>query len=60
MSTATTTEPKPAAPAVETITVKVDGKAIVVPKTTPDPITGKPVQTTMWSVSSIGCFSGSP
>jgi NADH-quinone oxidoreductase subunit G len=47
MSTATTTEPKPAVPAVETITVKVDGKAIAVPKTMPDPITGKPVATTM-------------
>src|SRR5882757_10059904 len=47
MSNAATTEAKPAAPAVETITVKVDGKAVVVPKTTPDPITGKPVQTTM-------------
>jgi NADH-quinone oxidoreductase subunit G len=34
-------------PAVETVTVKVDGKAVVVPKTTPDPITGKPVATTM-------------
>ncbi len=47
MSTATTTEPKPAAPAVETITVKVDGKAVVVPKTMPDPITGKSIPTTM-------------
>ncbi len=47
MSTALTTEPKPAVPAVETITVKVDGKAIAVPKTMPDPVTGKPVATTM-------------
>ena len=35
------------APAVETITVKVDGKAVQVPKTIPDPITGKPTATTM-------------
>ena len=47
MSNAATTEQKPAAPAVETITVKVDGKTVVVPKTTPDPITGKPIPTTM-------------
>jgi len=47
MSNAATIEAKPAAPAVETMTVKVDGKAVVVPKTTPDPITGKPIQTTM-------------
>src|SRR5687768_11851931 len=32
---------------VETISVKVDGRPIQVPKTTPDPITGKPVPTTM-------------
>ena len=31
----------------EMITVKVDGKPVSVPKTTPDPITGKPVPTTM-------------
>ena len=48
MSTTATVEPKPAAPpAVETITVKVDGKAVAVPKTTPDPLTGKPIATTM-------------
>lgn len=46
MSTATTTETKPA-PAVEKIKVKVDGREIEVPKTTPDPITGKPLPTTM-------------
>src|ERR1041385_5426589 len=44
MPTAITTEQKPP---VETITVKVDGKPVVVPKTTPDPITGKPIPTTM-------------
>jgi NADH-quinone oxidoreductase subunit G len=47
MSTAATTENKPAPPPVETIKVKVDGKEIAVPKTTPDPLTGKPIPTTM-------------
>jgi len=32
---------------VETITVKVDGVALAVPKTMPDPMTGKPIPTTM-------------
>ena len=45
MSTAT--ETKPAAPAIEKIKVKVDGREIEVPKTTPDPISGKPIPTTM-------------
>ena len=49
MSTAATTETKPApAPApVETIKVKVDGREISVPKTMPDPLTGKTTPTTM-------------
>jgi NADH-quinone oxidoreductase subunit G len=51
MSTATTTEPKPATsaapPPSETIIVKVDGKTVSVPKTMPDPLTGKPIPTTM-------------
>src|ERR1700682_1119070 len=47
MSSAVTTETKPAPPAVETIKVKVDGKEIAVPKTMPDPLTGKTVPTTM-------------
>ena len=34
-------------PPVETITVTVDGKAIAVPRTMPDPMSGKPVPTTM-------------
>jgi NADH-quinone oxidoreductase subunit G len=46
MSTAVTTEIKPAPP-VEKIKVKVDGHEIEVPKTMPDPISGKPVPTTM-------------
>jgi NADH-quinone oxidoreductase subunit G len=53
MSNAATTEQKPAAPPVETITVKVDGKTIAVPKTMPDPITGKPVPTTMIQATSL-------
>ena len=36
MSTAATTETKPAAPAIEKIKVKVDGREIEVPKLTPD------------------------
>jgi NADH-quinone oxidoreductase subunit G len=41
--------PAPVAPppAVETVTVNVDGVAIQVPKTTADPMTGKPIPTTM-------------
>ena len=46
MSTVTTTETKPA-PAVEKIKVKVDGREIEVPRTTPDPISGKPIPTTI-------------
>jgi NADH-quinone oxidoreductase subunit G len=41
MSTAT----KPLS--VETITITVDGKPVTVPRTTPDPVTGKPIPTTM-------------
>src|SRR5829696_7449890 len=48
MSNGAQSEVRPAvAPAVETITVKVDGRAVQVPKTMPDPITGKPTATTM-------------
>jgi len=46
MSTAATTETKPVPP-VEKIKVKVDGREIEVPKTMPDPISGKPIPTTM-------------
>jgi len=42
-----TTETKPAAQTSEFTKVKVDGREIVVPKTMPDPLTGKPVATTM-------------
>src|SRR5713101_5908782 len=50
------TAPKPATAglaAAETITVKVDGKSASVPKTTPDPITGKPIPTTMIQACAI-------
>ena len=47
MSAIATTESKPAAPAVEKITVSIDGQVVVVPKTTPDPLTGKQIPTTM-------------
>jgi NADH-quinone oxidoreductase subunit G len=46
MNPATAPETKPL-PTVEKIKVKVDGKEIEVPKTTPDPISGKPLGTTM-------------
>jgi NADH-quinone oxidoreductase subunit G len=46
MSTTATTENKPA-PVIEKIKVKVDGREIEVPKTMPDPITGKQIPTTM-------------
>jgi len=46
MSTTATTETK-SAPPVEKIKVKVDGREIEVPKTMLDPISGKPIPTTM-------------
>ena len=46
MSTAAATETKPAAPAIEKIKVKVDGRELEVPKLTPD-WSGKLVPTTM-------------
>jgi NADH-quinone oxidoreductase subunit G len=36
-----------AQPSVEHITVKIDGQPVSVPKTMPDPLTGKPIPTTM-------------
>ena len=39
------TQPQP--PAAEKIKVRVDGCEVEVPRTTPDPLTGKPVPTTM-------------
>jgi NADH-quinone oxidoreductase subunit G len=46
MSRGTTIELKPATP-VEKIKVKVDGTAIEVPRTMSDPVSGKPLPTTM-------------
>jgi len=46
MSAATTTEPKPAPPAIDKIKVKVDGREVEVPKLTPD-WQGKLAPTTM-------------
>ena len=43
MSNGAQTETRPAAPpVVDTITVKVDGKPVQVPKTMPDPLSGRP------------------
>jgi len=47
MSTAAIPEVKPAPAPVDTVTVKIDGREISVPKTMPDPLTGKPIPTTM-------------
>jgi NADH-quinone oxidoreductase subunit G len=47
MSAPNTVETKPSSPPVDLIQVKVDGKGIAVPKLSPDPVTGKPVPTTM-------------
>jgi NADH-quinone oxidoreductase subunit G len=47
MSNVATTESKPAPPPIERIRVKVDGKEVEVPRTTPDPLSGKPIPTTM-------------
>src|SRR5438132_10001644 len=41
------------APTAETIVVKVDSKPVVVPRMTPDPITGKPLPTTMIQACAI-------
>ena len=47
MPAATTTESKSAAPVVEKTKVKVNGRDLEAPRTTPDPISGKPLPTTM-------------
>ncbi len=47
MPAAPATEAKPAPLAIEKIKVKVDGREVEVPKTSPDPLTGKPIATTM-------------
>ena len=47
MSAAATIETKPAPPPVDKIKVRVNGKEVEVPKTMPDPVSGKPVAITM-------------
>ncbi len=47
MPAAATTEPKPAPPLVEKIKVKVDGIEVEVARSMPDPLSGKPLPTTM-------------
>ena len=48
MSDAVPNPPKPPAPQpADTVLVKVDGRSLAVPRTSPDPLTGKPVATTM-------------
>src|SRR6476659_1092220 len=47
MSNSGTVEQQEAAPPVEMITVKIEGQSVSAPKTTPDPLTGKPIPTTM-------------
>ncbi|MCX6912423.1 MAG: molybdopterin-dependent oxidoreductase [Verrucomicrobia bacterium] len=47
MSTALPTQTQPAPPPVDKIKVRVNGKDVEVPRTTPDPVSGKPVPTTM-------------
>ena len=47
MSAAADIQSKPAPPPVEKIRVKVDGREVEVPKTTADPVSGKPLATTM-------------
>ena len=51
MSTTATTETS--APPVEKIKVKVDGREIEVPKTMPDPISGKQIPTTMIQAAAL-------
>ncbi len=52
MSTTAITETKPVPP-VEKIKVKVDGREIEVPKTMPDPISGKQIPTTMIQAAAL-------
>ena len=47
MSSAATELPKPATPPIDKIKVRVNGKEVEAPKTMPDPVTGKPLPTTM-------------
>jgi NADH-quinone oxidoreductase subunit G len=42
-----TTPKPPAPPPVQTLTVTIDGQSVTVPRTMPDPMTGRPLPTTM-------------
>jgi len=53
MSKAAETAKDGQAATVETVPVKVDGQLVHVPKTSPDPITGQPVPTTMIQACSM-------
>jgi NADH-quinone oxidoreductase subunit G len=57
MSPPSTVETKPAAPAapppIERIKVRVDGREIDVPKTMPDPLTGRQIPTTMIQATTL-------
>jgi NADH-quinone oxidoreductase subunit G len=44
---ASTPEPTAPAASVDKMKIRVDGKEVEVPKTSPDPLTGKPIPTTM-------------
>jgi NADH-quinone oxidoreductase subunit G len=54
MAPSPTVEAKPISPPIEKIKVRVDGREVEVPRTMPDPITGKPVATTMIQACSAG------
>jgi NADH-quinone oxidoreductase subunit G len=47
MAIAAPTETKPAPPPADKIKVRVNGREVEAPKTMPDPVTGKPLPTTM-------------
>jgi NADH-quinone oxidoreductase subunit G len=53
MPTATSTEPKPAPPPSDKLKVRVNGKEVEVPRTMPDPVSGKPLATTMIQACAI-------
>jgi len=53
MSTATSIEAKPAPPPSDRLKVRVNGKEVEVPKTMPDPVSGKPLPTTMIQACAI-------
>ena len=53
MVSATAIEAKPATPPSDKLKVRVNGKEVEVPKTVPDPVTGKPLPTTMIQACAI-------